>query len=58
MSPKVKVCRLLGKVTPSKLWLNFRKPKVNVCRLLGKMTPCKLWLNSRRKVKVCSCLAR
>ena len=39
---KVKVCRLLGKVTPSKLRLK-QKPKVKVCKLLGKMTPSKLW---------------
>ena len=39
--PKTKVCRLLGKVKPSKLWLKA-SPKVKVCRLLGKVTPSKL----------------
>ena len=39
--PKVKVCRLLSKVTPSKLWLKS-SPKVIVCSLLGKVTPPKL----------------
>ncbi|CAK9069907.1 unnamed protein product [Durusdinium trenchii] len=41
--PKVKVCRLLGRKTPSKLWLNLW-PKVKVCKQVGKVTPDKLWL--------------
>ncbi len=55
--PNVKFCRLLGKVTPSKLWLNSN-PKVKLCRLLGKVTPCKVWLNQCPKVKLCRLLGK
>ena len=54
---KPKCCRLLGKVTPSKLW-SKPLPKVKLRRLLGKSTPSKLWLNFSAKVKVCRLLGQ
>ena len=39
-----KVCRLLGKVKPSRFCLKSR-PNLKLCRLHGNVTPFKLWLN-------------
>ena len=40
--PNVKLWRLLGRFTPSRLWLKL-SPNVKLWRLLGRFTPSRLW---------------
>lgn len=44
-----KLCRVLGKLIPSRLWLN-RFPKLSTSSLLGNSTPSRLWLYQKPKV--------
>ena len=44
-----KLCRVLGKLIPSRLWLK-RFPKVSSSSLLGNCTPSRLWLYQKPKV--------
>ena len=53
----LKLSRLLGKDTPSRLWLNS-KPNVKVWRLLGRVTCSRLWSKSLPNVKVWRLLGR
>ena len=47
----LKLSRLLGKDTPSRLWLN-PKPNVKVSRLLGRVTRSRLWFKFMAKCQV------
>ena len=53
----LRLSRLNGRVTLSKLWLN-KLPNVKVRRLLGRDTCSRLWLNAKPKVKVWRLLGR
>ena len=53
--PKINLCRLLGKVTSSKFWLN-KSPRNNVCRPPGSATPARLWRNLHPKINDCRLL--
>ena len=56
-SPKVKLWRLLGKVTPPSPW-SKKWPKVKLSKLLGKVTTSRLWSKSSPKVKFWRLLGR
>ena len=56
-SPTNKLCRLLGRVTPSRLSLKSR-PNVKLWRLLGRITSFRLWSKHSPNVKLCRLLGR